>query len=101
MASLRSHLCIGASIVSSQHKKQYAKYIKHKKPSPITRDEKKVYFEENDYKYEHVETYYDTIKKQHEILKDVTDENEKLHKIYSKCFSIITLISEGNIDPSS
>lgn len=81
--------------------KRYTKYIKHKKEIPITREEKKQYFEQNDYCYEHVEQYYTVLREQLQKNNHMTDLNERIFHCYGACFPIISLISEGNKKPFS
>jgi hypothetical protein len=101
MATLtRSPIRIQAALVNP-HARRYAKYAKHNKPIPITRDEKKQYFENNDYCYEHVEKYYTVIREQLEKNNTIEDPNIKLAAIYEECFPIISLISEGKREPFS
>ena len=96
----RTPIHITASYYNS-HPKRYTKYSKHKKDIPITRDEKKQYFENNDYCYEHVEKYYAIIREQLEKNNHIEDSTIKLSTIYTECFPIISLISEGKKDPFS
>jgi DNA-directed RNA polymerase beta subunit len=99
MATLhRTPIRIQASLPNAR---KYTKYIKHKKEIPITREEKKEYFAQNDYCYEHVEKYYTVIREQLEKNNHLEDLNKKIHIIYAACFPIISLISEGNKDPFS
>lgn len=96
----RASIRVQASF-SVPHAKRFTKYLKHKKLSPITRDEKKQYFENNDYCYEHVEQYYKILQDQIKNHSHIKDQNEKIHKSYAECFPIISLISEGKKEPFS